>query len=112
MASYPAVPLDRESNRTLVSGTVVDLAANGQVRARNFHAQPVFRFAMVHTFISEAQAQQLETFFVANTEAVIDLVWRDGVTYQVILDDAGWLIDRIQGPWWRANASLTGSAAP
>lgn len=104
---YP-VPWDlRTSRREPEDGRlVVDITAAGTARARRRHNR--YRFALAHEHMPEADALTLQAWCEAHEASYVQLVWRDGRTYEGLL--TVWDVDRVAGPDWRASVEIRGAA--
>jgi hypothetical protein len=107
MASYPGVPMALDSERQPISLTRLNVTGTGTVRGTNSQTRELFRFRVLHRYISQADAQSIYANWQANKALPVDLTWKDGNTYSVIYDGPP-RVDRIKGGWWQAEASLTG----
>ena len=104
---YP-LPWDlRSSTRAAEDGrTVVDITAAGVARARRRHTRS--RFTLAHEHMPEADALTLQAWCEEHETGLVQLVWRDGLTYEGLL--AQWEVDRVSGPDWRAVVEIRGAA--
>ena len=110
MASYPAVPMDLDSQRQPVGLTRLNVTATGGIRGTNSQTRELFRFRVRHRYISQADAQSIYANWQANKSLPVDLTWKDGNLYSVIYDQPP-TIERIRGSWWQVESSLTGGPA-
>lgn len=111
MAAYPDLPLNRDSQRTIINGSQVDMADDGTTHVRNFHTVSVYEFRLLHTSMSQAQANSLESFYNANKGDQITLTYKkDNAQYNVYFV-APPDIDHERGQWWTGLVVLRGVKA-
>lgn len=108
MANYPSVDYDIESRRETINGGALDIAVDGTVRVRQFHTEPVYRFRMIHSYISSTDATSIESNWATNDTVAVTLSWRDGSTYSVYYEGPP-QVNHIIGAYWRAESVLIGT---
>lgn len=111
MAAYPDIPQSYDSKRVVINGTVVDTADDGTPWIRDFYAQAVYQFTLVHSLITLTDAQTIESFYAANKTGVITLVYqKDLVTYSCYFTGPPQM-DRSGTTLWDVQVQLMGSKA-
>ena len=88
MAVYPLVTFYAGSGRSKVQGRKTEVTEGGFIWSRKQHSKAVYNFKLVHTFLTQTEKNNLDLFLNANDG--FDLVWRDGITYKVIIGDGEW----------------------
>jgi hypothetical protein len=108
--SYPDLPLDNESIREPLARSDADLLADGTPIVRTYATVDGYRFKLVHSYITYAQALSVEAVWAANRNDTIVLTWAmDGLDYDVYFDGAPQIGRHEGGKWW-AKAEVVGVA--
>ena len=111
MADYPDLPQDLSSRREAVDLTRVDLTAAGGYRMRNWQTAPLYRFAVSHSYVTQAQADSVYDQWAADPGAELTLTWHaDGRAY-LVRHEGPPQVEHIGGAWWRVRSRLIGRAA-
>lgn len=108
MAAYPSTAYDIESSRETVNGGAIDVATDGTVRLRQFHTEPLYRFRMIHSYITYTAATGIESTWSSNKTTAVTLTWRDSATYDVYFEGPP-QVNHIIGSHWRAEVVLIGT---
>lgn len=107
---YPALPIDNGSTRKPLNLGSVNLTASGSIRVRNFQDVDVFEFNVIHTLLTQSEAESIFTDWQSNRSSEFSLVWVDGNVYSVRYKEPP-SISHMRGQWWKANSKLIGHAA-
>jgi len=85
---YPITTFHVGSNRSKVQGRKTEVTEGGFVWSRRYHNAPVYNFKLIHKFLTQQAANDLDAFLRANDN--FDMVFRDGITYRVVIGNAEW----------------------
>jgi len=109
MADYPSIGYDlKESKFEPVSGMQIDRADDGKVRQRSFHVAEQFNLTIVHTYITQAERDQIMAFWTASG-ALQNTFTRvsDGQVFTVLM--SGRPQDQhLTGNYWKVTTLMTG----
>ena len=117
MALFPNFELQASSDRAREGGPIVveDMASNGAPLTRVFTLPGnviYYRFTLVFKYLTLAEAEQLEQFFLNNIAEPIQWTWKDGKIYSGSWGREGVQIDKQvnRGSLYQAVAVLRGAA--
>lgn len=106
MATYPNTTYSPASRVTPREAIAMDVASDGTIRGRVISTGEVYDITLVHEYLSESDAQTLETFYGSNRVAQIDVTWR-GDTYQCYFAGKPNVVS-AGGVYWTVTSTLVG----
>lgn len=109
-SGYPSLPIDNNSRRTTVSLGVTDYTASGIVRQRDFSAVDLYEFDVVHTLLTRAEAESIQSNWSSNKILSQTFDWIDGNTYNIRFA-APPVLQHMTGPYWSTTVKLVGTLA-
>ena len=86
MDTYPITEVTYESGVTADSGADTEVTAGGTLRTRQLYAQTVYDIRLHHDYLTQQQADALQSFYEAHKAADFLVSWPFGIsgpeTYQ------------------------------
>ena len=91
MADYPStttLPFHVDSQAEVQSGTRIDRATNGDVKAQNQYDSDKYMFKIKHEFIDSTAKSALDSVYSSKRTSTLTFDWVDGDTYTVLFASA------------------------
>ena len=106
MAAYPNTTFSKGSQVAPRHNIALDVAEDGSVRGRKLHTQETYDLTLVHSYLSEADAETIEAFYEGAPTQQVDVAWR-GATYYCYWS-AKPVVEHTDAAWWSVTSRLVG----
>lgn len=106
MASYPNTRYSESSRVAPRESVAIDTASDGTLRGMIVTTGEVYDIKLVHQYLTETDAQTIETFYNNNRVASIDVTWR-GDTYACLFARKP-EVEPAGGVYWTVTSTLIG----
>jgi hypothetical protein len=90
--------------------TRTDIMENGTIRQRDFTAVVIYEFDVLHSYVTQSEAESVVSNWDANRITAQDFAWIDGVTYSVRYMSPP-VMTHMVGAYWSVTTKLIGSAS-
>ena len=106
MAAFPNTEYCKGSQVAPLTNIALDVAADGTMRGRKLHTKETYDVTLVHLYVDETAANDIEDFYESAPTQQVDVTWR-GVTYNCYWAGKP-VVEHFDGGLWTVTSRLSG----